>query len=918
MEIRKEQVVLLCTVALVGWLAYGSLASTTRRGPNIQRAAAPPLQHASVPDPALVLAERRELAGRNVRELFSPPSDTRPLPPLELVPPPQVPLAVLRPPPEPGPAPRLYGRFLRVEPSVVSVTGLFAPDEGELSVAVEEDAPAAAGAAPEPVAKIELSPQERAERVASHKKLYDWVRTVELKFGQIVNRERYALVRRPGEDILFIEFNPATGKPRLPGQAPVPLARGNIAEFGFADTVQNQIELRRAEFGDPLAMAEYDQALSFAAWCVDQHLETPRALEIAEEIFTRAAAVAREDPLPRLGLARCYEAGFEFERAFQEYHGLMTGAYARNPLVLVRLAGLEARFRMFDRAEERMREAERYGRTSWQVQASLGRFLLERGRAAEALVNLRLANQYEPAGPDFKRERARIRVDLGRALLATGEVAEGAEWFDKARQADPSEQSAQAGLSSAAVMGGGRLGGTLNGGSSPADKAGAHAPSTLFENAGFELLLATGLENLSARDPAAAARAEQSLRLAASADPLRAYLAWRALSYLAETTGYPEEALAMIELALENDPTDAWALYQRGRLLSARDDLDGAVESFSRALDAELDLPDALAALGEVAHRRGDFAAAERYLERALALEPKLASVGALRGTNFLELGALRDAEAAFRQALSVEPDHPAARNGLAWCHYVGGDATEALTRFRELDDNRRAQPETDPHRAYARTQIARISDHLEKVSWTDRFERRTLLNGWETEEKTGPQVSIHDGRVTLSGAFKSNGRARLWQLKNAGAFVAFEARLTVKAGTTARVGLFVSRETSRAGDTQIEAEATVSRHNDPGKNTIQTRLMKRGEEELAYTDVPGFEWKLDQPIVVRIERVGDSSDTRVRLLVDGFPVLENKAMPNLGRTNAELRLGIFAEGQTGRQVQVDIDDVEIVYREKQ
>jgi tetratricopeptide (TPR) repeat protein len=914
LEIRKEQVVLVLTAALVGWLTYGSLSSNVRRGGTVKRANAPALTHTHVIDPALVLPEKRELAGRDVRELFSPPSDTRPLPPLEFVPPPQVPLAILRPPPEPGPAPKLYGRFLRVEPTSTQVPGLFAQGDDVSFPDGEDEASAAASATPDPVAKVELSAAERAERVASHKKLYDWVRTVELKFGQITNRDRYALARRTAEDILFVEFNPATGKPRLPGQAPVPLARANVAEFGFADTIPNQLELRRAEFGDPLAMAEYDAAISFAIACVDQHVETPRALEIAAEMFTRAAAVAREDPLPRLGLARCYEVGFDFERAFQEYRSLMAGAYARNPLVLVRLAVLEARFRMFDRAEERMREAERYGRTAWHVQFCLGRFLRERGRPEEAVEHLRLASQYEPTGPEAKHERARIRLELARALLATGNVTEGADWYDKARQADPTEQSAQAGIVSASVMSGGRSGGTMNGGS-VVDPRDTRPPS---ESAGFELLLATGLESSLGRDPASAARAEQTLRLAASADPLRASFAWRALSYLADTTGYPEEALRMIELALENDPTDAWSLYQRGRMLAARDDLDGAVDSFTRALDIELDLPDVLAALGEVANRRGDYAAAERYFERALALEPKLASVGALRGVNFLEMGALGDAEAAFKQALSVVPDHPGARSGIAWCHYARGDATEALARFRELDDNRRAEPETDPYRVHARAEIARISDHLEKVVWSDRFERRTLLNGWETEEKTGPQVAIHDGRVSLAGTFKSNGRARLWQLKNAGAFVAFEARITIKSGTTARVGLFVSRESSRAGDTQVEAEVTVSRHNDPGKNTIQTRLMKRGEEELAYTDVAGFDWKLDQPMVVRIERTGDSSDTRVRLFVDGFPVLDDKPMPNLGRTNADLRLGIFAEGQTGRQVQVEIDDVELVYRERQ
>jgi hypothetical protein len=191
-------------------------------------------------------------------------------------------------------------------------------------------------------------------------------------------------------------------------------------------------------------------------------------------------------------------------------------------------------------------------------------------------------------------------------------------------------------------------------------------------------------------------------------------------------------------------------------------------------------------------------------------------------------------------------------------------------------------------------------------------------MNGWSRNEQAGPQVSIHDGMVTLSGSFnQANGLARLWQARGASAFVSFQARLTIHGDTAARVGIFVSRESERAGESTMDAEVTLSRNPEPGKNTIQTRIAQRGQEDLEYTDVLGFDWKPDVPVVVRIERTGESSDTRVRLLVDGFPVLENKAVPTLGRTTNELRIGLFARGNVGRKVQVDMDDVEIVSREK-
>lgn len=901
MALRKEHVVLVLTAGLLGWLGWSSTRSAPKAVSN-KRAPAPELALHPAPDVKLALPQSRD--ADSVRELFSPPSDTRPLPLLELQPPPLVALPALRPPTEPGPAPSVYWRTLRVVPKVLPVADLFA---------AAVDAPAEAAAAAPTKAIKELSPQERAERINAWRKLYDWYRSNDFRFGRIANPDRYNLSKRGQEDLLFVEVNPETGQPRLPGAPPTSIQRSVVSEYGFADTIPNQIELKRVEFSDPLPASQYDLALAFAQWCIDVRHSTPRALEVAEEMFKRASIALKDDPAPRLGLARVHEAAFQFEKAFQVYQEMLAGAWNKNPHVMVRMAELEARFRLFDRAEERLREAERGGRTLWAVQAALGRFLYAQGRPDEAIEHLRLANQYEPTSPESKHERATLRCDLAAALLATAATAEAAEWFDKARQADASEERATTGLLCVAL--------TQQGAGAPGDGTVVAPPATTTTEGAtpsFEALLAGALALLPPKDAATALLAKTRLTDAVKADPVRAGKAWRAMSYLAEITGNPEEALRTIELALENDPTDVWSLIQRGRVLAARDDVDGAIESLKRALDRELDLPDALALLGELVQRKGDFAAADKYLERATMLDPRFATAFALRGVNFLLQGDLRNAEATLTAALGVDPEHPTARNARAWCSYRrGGEASarEAQNRLREVDDARRAFPEDDPHRVWAREQIERIGDHLEKVVWTDRFERKTLLNGWDTDERNGPQVTIHDGLVSLAGTFKNNGRARLWQSKAASAFVAVEARVTIKAGTSSDVGLFVAREVQRAGENQLEAEVAIQRHNDQGKNTVQWRAIARGQEAERWNDVPTFEWKLDTPVTVRIERVGNSSETRVRVLFDGFPVVENKSLAALGRTTGNVFIGLYATGPTGAQVALDVDEVEITYR---
>ena len=220
MALRQEQLVLIGAVALLGYLTYSSLdggAAQRRTRP----AQAPEFE--SHPAPALdqVLALDRD-AGSLERALFSPPRDTRPLPPLEFAAPPLQPLASIQPPPSPGPAPKLYGELLRGDLEFEPVAGLFeeaeqADDDGAEEFAVEsiddEDT---------------LTPEERMERNAGYRRTYDSINIGTLHFGQIRNADRFSLASREDEPILFLEFDPATGLERWPGQPPIEFARERV------------------------------------------------------------------------------------------------------------------------------------------------------------------------------------------------------------------------------------------------------------------------------------------------------------------------------------------------------------------------------------------------------------------------------------------------------------------------------------------------------------------------------------------------------------------------------------------------------------------------------------------------------------------------------------------------------------------
>ncbi len=917
MRVRQEALVFGATALLLGWMGWRLFAGgevALRGGGRGQSEAA--LDHYPAPDPAVVLPgeARPPLA----RELFAPPSDTSPLPPLELAEPPRERLPALLPPTDPGPAPSAYGKLLRRNLAPVDLPELFASVAEETEI-VDDDflelsgeqrpkkplVPSAGGGGGEeqqeqdPLA--ELSPAERAARIEGYRRRYDWLqRAGEVWFGRIENEDRYALElvpERASEPFSFVRLNPETGREYYAsiGAPPLQVERSVVTDFGFANTVANDIELRARRIGPQLTRATFDEALKLAAYCIEHRLEAPRALAIAEDLFRRAAAFDPQDPVPRLGLARCLEAAFRFEEAFGEYQGLLE-TFAHREEVHVRLAELEERFLLFDQAEERLRHALSMNQGSWLARFGLGRFLAHRGEHAEAVEHLRVAKQNAPQEPDLLFVRVAIRTALADALFALGELEEARAEYRSALSADADHERARAGLLASEALA------PAAGGIDGEEEAGQ-------EGAGFELLLARGVAAL-IRGEFQGARG--TLELARAADPLREHLALGALSFLAEATGNREEALRFADEALERDPTSPYALYQRGRLLGLQDDYEDARASLLGALEQELEFEDALVSLGEMAFRLGRFEDAERYLERAVMLDEGRCEVHALRGLNLLRLGAVAAARASFERALALVPFDPSATAGLAWCIYLEGNPEEALIQLANIEERRRDQPETDPWRTWAGAQIARLQDHLQKVEWRDAFDRKRLANGWTPRgEDAGPQVAVVDGAVRIEGLFGKSGDVRVFRQYPAGLFVSFQADIRIEPGKdSVLVGIFAARERARREDTEVIAEAAVYRWKDGG---VQLRFVRTGQT--TETVDMRQEFPVGRWVRLELERLGESSESAVTLFLDGVPLLENVRMASLAQTTSPLLIGLFVEGQTGREVSVQMDNVSVVHR---
>ncbi|HTF87844.1 MAG TPA: tetratricopeptide repeat protein [Planctomycetota bacterium] len=916
MSLRKEPVVLVATVIVVGLLVWSSLEDKPRTT-RAKGAANPDLVVQRVPDVALVTPVQRDL-GRLTRDLFSPPSDTHPLPPLDIDPPPLAPLSAVFPPPMPGPAPAQYGILLRADATPTAVAGLFATDLASAAELAggEELSGASPGSSASALAALgyvnggkpaaqapedALNAEQRAAQVAGYKRLYDWLRLDNgpIRYTQIRNKDKFALKARKDDPLVFVEIDPVTGLLMNSGMV-VTAERPRVNEFHFADTVANRISERQREFGETVTPGQYGSVMAFADECVASRNESSEALDIAIAMYKLADSVSPKDPAPKLGLARCYELKFDFEAAYAQLEALLK-EYEHSPEVKVRMGQLEARLRLFDSAEQRFVEALRGVRQSFEGQWAYGRYLLDRNRAGEALEHLELAHKFEPPA-ERQTQRLDSRLDLAAARLANGKLdgGEGASgMYDSALSIEARDSRALGGKLAVLVV----------------KRAPTETALVLGrDQAGFEMLLAEGLAKIQAKKWT---EARDTLLAAADADPLRAYAAWRALSWLAEVTGYPAEAMRYVDLALEAAPDDAWSLYQRGRLLFQRDDPEGAQRDFKAALDRELAFTDAIASLAEIAALAGRETDAEMYFGRALELDHSRAELLARRGYNLLGLNDSGRAETCFKAAKALDDNEPAAQAGLAWCAYRRNDSDSAKVEFRKLDDARRSKPETDAWRVFAQQQIKRIADHIAKEAWEENFDRGTRqLNGWDYDEAAGPIFTLVDNTMVLKGVVnQSQGRSRMKRSYPANDFISIEMDVTVKAITKARVGVFVSKERKRGDQFEATNQITVERHPEGG---LQVLLEDRATSEQERTDIAPVGgvpwWPEDKPVRLRIERLGEGSDSTGRISVDGIPVESGFPMRAIV-SSGEVNVGIFAIGDTGTQVDLVIDNVQVVRR---
>jgi len=128
----------------------------------------------------------------------------------------------------------------------------------------------------------------------------------------------------------------------------------------------------------------------------------------------------------------------------------------------------------------------------------------------------------------------------------------------------------------------------------------------------------------------------------------------------------------------------AYRHMERGQNLERQGRLDEAMLEFKHAIEADPSIPSAHVALGQHYRRKGLLTKAADELHTAALLSADYASYFEL-GRILSELERYQDAQEAFQQCLSIDPDEPSARYELASVLYAQGDFTQALQQLQAL-----------------------------------------------------------------------------------------------------------------------------------------------------------------------------------------------------------------------------------------
>ncbi|MHC4945559.1 MAG: tetratricopeptide repeat protein [Planctomycetota bacterium] len=892
--LNKEQILFIIALVILGAMAYFRMENryrhksvpTSRR--DMEVTAPLPCAEIQFADASMNFFSRE---GRN---LFAPPRDWLPLENLILDLPPALELQAVAP----FTTPSLGAGHFKVYYQLPQEIPFQEEDEAQAEAEESGFLVNESGSIDSEAMDLDSATDE-FDAEAELKARYDWL---QLKghsriYGRILNDNKYDLVDNR-ESVRFEQVAFKTGK----AFGIHVYERERIDDLGFAETVVNRIELaiRRISFHAGNLKKIHEQA----RWCFSLRGQDERAMDYAVRLARRAIDL---DPLSKESyclLADIQEQNLDFENAVKTLRSAID-RQLNAPGIYFRYGRWLRRYGMDDSAEDAFLQAEKIEPEFADALEARAGLYYDREAYEEAL------SLYEQAwrSPSRKPER-KLQLLLGeaRCLLALNRLDEAANKVQRALNLE-SDQGAAWNVKGAVSMARGDL--------ISAEEAFREAASLspdqgeYITNLGCVLLEQGAVQGSRERIRDAIRKFEE----AADVDPYASARAVASKGFAHECLGEDEEASSAYERAIQIDPEDYYGLYLWGRNLRKHGDSGAAIDSLKYALQRNNKMAEILGELGYASLQAGRDQDAAFYFEEY----EKRASAGFrilyLHGLALLKQNRINEAIARLRASVALAGDAPDPYNGLAYALHAMNEIEETLASFsrvvRSFD-----RESTDVRYEYAQRWMTRIEEHRRKSQWLDAFQRKTIKNDWNLQQRAGAKISLIQNQVVIQGTQRQeqpDERTALRREVSGKIFRVFEADVTSLEGNQARVGIFLGLYISRGVQGMLtKAEVTLALEPNGG---MVCKVVDKSQTAMEWVPIELERLPLGEPVRLGIEVI-DYDEGRLRLLVNGEPVLDQDVVvKSLKKCSRSLMLGVFTSAPGSRKVHATADNVRVVVR---
>ncbi|MBL8756750.1 MAG: hypothetical protein JNK15_25865, partial [Planctomycetes bacterium] len=541
MNVKKEQVLALLTLAATGWAATYWLDVPAYR--SSYSPATEAYEPKAVPD--LALAGPATKASTR-RDWATEPSETKPLPPRVLEFPPRAPLTFAAVPLDPGPDYR-HLHVLAIDGKQIADVAI--AQGGEAAPANGAAAPAPGPAdAPAPG----QGPSTRKEREEIASRSYDRIWLVGQSspfFGNLEpdNHDLFELEDKGQFDGVVLRqraYNVDTGKLGEIRSWPNPGSPERLERIRLAETLRNEVRRRERKVPDSPAFLPERRAL--ITWLLEQARENVALYDDALRHAQRYRELSNGDLDGLRLMQRVLRARGDLAGELAMLEALPTTG-SEGGFRFEGLGVVKARLGLWLDAEVDLVQATVLQPLDCRVHATLADFLRQRGNSQAALASVRRAEQSLGSVQD-PGELARVRSVITAVHLAVGDIAAARASL----QAIPKELQSpylEGCVAYAAA--------DLQTAIAAFQRAGTTAEAGAAAVGHIACLVATG-QVQEAHDLA--------LRTYDS-EPLQRHRIATCLAAAFARTAQFESALLWIDRALEADPQDPYAYYLRGRVL---------------------------------------------------------------------------------------------------------------------------------------------------------------------------------------------------------------------------------------------------------------------------------------------------------------------------------------------------------------